>query len=470
MSFGQASIAGGNPWRHELAATLRLSWPLALANLLQMLVWAVDVMFVARLGEVELAAASLSVAWFGTIMWAFTGLTGMVSALVSAALGRGTGVARDIRRSTRMAMWLAVMAGAVIILACVNGEAMMLMLGQRPDIAERCGAFLSIIMWAGIPMLLANVMRSYIAALGRPVLATIIIASAVGVAVVANYALVFGNLGAPEMGLEGSALAAVITSLYSFTVYVIVIFAIPSLARFHIFWRFWSPDWSKFAKLMKLGSPVTMMVLAEAGIFNGAAFMMGIIGASELAGHTIALQIAALAFQIPFGVAQAATIRVGYFYGARNPEGIARAGWIAVAMGTGFMVVTASAMLLFPTQLLRIYVDPAAPENAAMVAFALQFIVVAAAFQLFDGIQAVAGGVLRGLQDTRAPMLIAIFSYWIPGLATMVWLGFYTPLEGLGLWIGLLVGLFFAAGLLLWRWSARERIGLVPLSAAHTIN
>lgn len=466
IDTSQPRIARDGTWRDEARATFALAWPLAAANLLQMLVWAVDVMFVARLGETELAAASLSVAWFGTIMWAFTGLTGMVSALVAAALGRGTGVARDIRRSTRMAMWLAVLAGILIILTCIEGEAMMLMLGQQPDIAERCGVFLSIIMWAGMPMLLANVMRSYIAALGRPVLATIIIACAVGVAVIGNYALVFGNLGAPAMGLEGSALAAVITSVFTLAAYIIVIFAIRDLAKYRIFWRFWSPDWARFAKLVKLGTPVSLMVLAEAGIFNGAAFMMGAIGTSQLAGHTVALQIAALAFQVPFGVAQAATIRVGYFYGARDREGIARAGWIAVAMGTGFMLVTAGAMLLAPNLLLSIYVDPYAPKNAAMVGFALQFIIVAAAFQLFDGVQAVAGGVLRGLQDTRAPMLIAVFSYWVPGLATMIWLGFYTPLAGLGLWIGLLIGLVFAATLLLWRWSRREQIGLIPAHAA----
>ncbi|HSJ78952.1 MAG TPA: MATE family efflux transporter, partial [Erythrobacter sp.] len=201
-------------------------------------------------------------------------------------------------------------------------------------------------------------------------------------------------------------------------------------------------------------------ITAEAGIFGTAAFLMGRFGAAELAGHTVALQLAALAFQVPFGVGQAAAIRVGYFYGARDPLGAARAGWVAIGIGTGFMAITALSMVLFPDLLLRIYVDPDAPANAALVGFALQYLVLAAIFQLADGVQAVAAGALRGLQDTRVPMWIAIFSYWVPGIGMSIGLGFFTPLEGTGVWIGLATGLFFAAVLLIWRWHRREALNL----------
>lgn len=204
-----------------------------------------------------------------------------------------------------------------------------------------------------------------------------------------------------------------------------------------------------------------LTILAEAGLFSAAALLMGRIGASELAGHTVALQIAALAFQIPFGIGQAATIRVGYHYGGRDRAAVGRAGWVGIGMGAAFMCVTAAIMILFPTLILRIYVDPDAPKNAAMVGFALQYIIVAAAFQLFDGVQAVAAGALRGVQDTRIPMVIAIFSYWVPGLGAALWLGFYTPLSGTGVWLGLAIGLIFAALLLTWRWARRERLGLL---------
>ena len=449
-----------SPWRIELASTLRLGWPLALANLLQMLVYAVDVIFVARLGEIPLAAASLGIALFGTLMWAFSGLTGMVAALISAALGRGVGMVRAVRRATRMALWLAVVCGVLTMIPCLFAEEIMLATGQDPEVARRSGEFLWILMWASVPMIVANVLRNYIAALGKPVFATVIIGLAVGVAALGNYMLVFGNLGAPALGLEGSALAGVITSVFTVIAYAVAILTDRGLARYRVFGRLWSPDWKVFGQLVRLGTPVFLMVVAEAGLFNGAAFMMGRIGATELAGHTIALQVAALAFQVPFGLSQAATIRVGYHYGAGDRAGIARAGWSAIALGGGFMLLTAAIMLFAPQAVLSIYVDVEAPRNAAMVAFAMKFLTVAAAFQLFDGIQAVAGGVLRGLQDTRVPMMIAIFSYWVPGLAAMVWLGFWTPLAGMGIWLGLLVGLVSAAGLLLGRWLRRERLGL----------
>jgi MATE family multidrug resistance protein len=460
------SLDPATAWKREIFATLKLAWPLAAANLLQMLVWAIDVMFIARLGTIPLAAASLSFALFGTLMWAMTGLTGMVSALIAAALGRGTGVVREVRRATRMAMWLAVLSASILAVSMYWGEDFMLMTGQDPEIAARAGEFLAVLGWAAIPMLLCNVLRSYVSALDRPVIATVVVAFQVAVAALANYALVFGHFGMPALGMIGSALASSVTAWLGLIAYVALIQSDRRLRAFRIFGRWWSPDWSYFRRLLVLGAPVVLTIVAEGGLFNSAAFMMGLIGAHELAAHTLALQLAAFAFQVPFGVAQAATIRVGYFYGAGDREGIARAGWSAIVVGTGFMLTTATAMLLAPLALLSLYIDPRAPQYAATVAFAVVYLKVAAAFQLFDGFQAVAAGSLRGLQDTRAPMWIALLGFWVPGLATMLWLGFRTPLEGLGIWIGLLVALVFVAAGLLGRWLLRDRFGLVPLRPA----
>ena len=452
---------GSDGWRSEIGATFRLAWPLALANLLQMLVHAVDVIFVARLGERELAASALAIALFGLLMWAFSGLTGMVAALIAEELGRKKHAVREVRRSVRMGLWLAVLSGLIGMAICWSGEAILIASGQEADIADRAGDFLRIVMWAMIPMIMANVLRSFVSALGRPIFATAITGLAIFASIAGNYAFVFGNLGAPALGLEGSALSSVLTSLFILASYIIAITWNRQLRRYRIFGNWWRSEWSRFRELVLLGSPVMLTILAEAGLFSAAALLMGRIGASELAGHTVALQIAALAFQIPFGIGQAATIRVGYHYGARDRIAVGRAGWVGIGMGAGFMCVTAAIMILFPTLILRIYVDPDAPENAAMVGFALQYIVVAAAFQLFDGVQAVAAGALRGVQDTRIPMVIAIFSYWVPGLGAALWLGFYTPLSGTGVWLGLAIGLVFAALLLTWRWARREQLGLL---------
>ena len=451
---------GGEGWHGEILATLALAWPLVLANLAQMLVYAVDVIFVARLGAEALAAASLAVSIFGIVAWSLSGMSGMVAALISAELGRRRHAVREVRRSARMALWLAVLTGLGAMVFMHFGEAIMLATGQEPAIAARSGEFLGVLKWAMVPMLVSNVLRNFVSALGRPIFATLIAALAIGVALVGNWCFVFGHLGAPALGLYGSPLSSVLTSLFGVAAYVVAIFSDRRLRRYRVFGNWWRPEWHRFRELVRTGTPVTLTIVAEAGLFGGAAFLMGRFGAEQLAGHTVALNLAALAFQVPFGVAQAATIRVGYFYGARDPAAIGRAGWTAIAIGGGFMLFTASLMLFAPRTIIRLYVDPDAAKNAVLVGFALRYMVIAAAFQLFDGVQAVSAGCLRGLQDTRVPMWMALFGYWVPGFGIAVGLGFFTPLQGVGVWIGFAAGLFVVAALLLWRWSRRNRLAL----------
>ena len=447
-------------WGQELRATLGIAGPLAAANLLQMLTYAVDVIFIARLGEQQLAGSALAVSLFGLVLWALTGLTGAVAPLIAEAVGARAPALRPVRRSVRMALWLALIAGIGGMGLCLMLDPIMAISGQQSGIRTLANEYNNVIVFSMVPMLLAGVLRNFVSALGRPIFATAITGLGIFVNAAANYVFIFGKFGAPEMGLAGAAVATIITAFFTLGAYVLAIRMDRRLHRYHVFGRFWAPDWARFRQIVVIGTPIALTITAEAGIFGAAAFLMGRFGAAELAGHTVALQLAALAFQVPFGVGQAAAIRVGYHYGARDPVGAGRAGWVAMAIGTGFMSLTAGAMVLFPELLLRIYVDPDAAANAALVAFALQYLVLAAIFQLADGVQAVAAGALRGLQDTRVPMWIAIFSYWVPGIGMSVGLGFFTPLEGTGVWIGLATGLFFAAAGLIWRWHRREALGL----------
>lgn len=456
---------GGDGWRAELGATLRLSWPLAAANLLQMLTYAIDVIFIARLGEDQLAASALAIALFGLVLWALSGLTGAVAPVAAADLGERAPALRPVRRSVRMALWLAVFSGVAGIGICLLLGPLMHVTGQQAQITALAIEYNSLLVLSLIPMLFNNVLRSFVSTLDRPIFATAITAGGIFVNALANYAFIFGNLGAPELGLQGAAVATILTTLTTLAAYVVAIRLDPKLHRYRVFGRWWSPDWPRLLHIVRIGTPIALTITAEAGIFGAAAFLMGNIGASQLAAHTVALQIAALAFQVPFGVGQAATIRVGYFYGARDPDGMKRAGWTAIVVGTGFMAFTALLMIAIPKPLIAIYVDPWDPKNAVLVGFALQYIVIAAAFQLFDGMQAVAAGALRGLQDTRIPMWIAAFAYWVPGIGTALALGFYTPLEGVGVWIGLATGLTVAAALLGWRWHRREALGLTRREA-----
>ena len=457
-------LSGSRPQtdRAEARALFALAGPLVGANLLQMAVYAIDVMFVARLGTVEFAAATLGVFLYSLFMWALIGLTGACAPIIAAELGARRHAVREVRRSFRMAMWLGVVASLPFIVVLAHGESVLLLAGQDPAVAARTGAFLDILLWCLIPGVLAGVMRTAAAALGRPNWALGVTGLAVLVGLFGNWLLVFGNWGFPALGLEGSAIANVVTVVAMAIAYAAILAFDPKIRRYRLFGRWWATEWSRFREIVRLGVPIALTMTMEGALFGGAAFLMGLIGVTEVAAHAIALNIAAIAFQIPFGIAQAATIRVGMAYGAQDRIWIGRAGKVAIVAGTGFMVLTALLIWVAPRLFVSAYIDVNDPANAAVVALAVQYLAVAAIFQLFDGAQAVGAGALRGLQDTRMPMIVAGLGYWVAGFGTAALLGFTLGWEGLGIWIGLAVGLVVVSALLLWRWAARERLGLVP--------
>jgi MATE family multidrug resistance protein len=447
--------------RAELSATLRLALPLVGANLIQMAISGVDTIFIARLGEAELAASTLGIAAFGLLVWSSTGLIAL-SPLVAAELGRRRHSVREVRRTTRMSLWLALGVALGLTLVFQFGEAAMLATGQPPELAHRAGQFVGVLALAILPMLLGVALRQFVASLDRAAYATWINLFALGTNTLGNWLLVYGHGGFPALGIIGSALSTTLTGWVMVASYALVIRCDRRLRRYRIFGNWWRVDWPRLKDIVRIGAPIAGTILAEVWLFAGAAFLIGRIGEAQLAGHAVALQIASVAFQVPFGVAMAGTIRVGLAYGARDHAAVGRAGLACFIFGIGFMVVTALAMLAMPKTILSIYIDVDAPANAALMRYALQYLFVAAVFQLFDGAQAVGAGVLRGLQDTRVPMVYALFGYWIPGFGTCVWLGFHTPLGGLGVWIGFVVGLAVVSALMLQRWFRREQLGLVP--------
>lgn len=450
-----------SPLRTEIGATLRLAAPLALANLLQMAVYASDVIFVARLGQDALAASSLAVSIFMLINWGLLGLTGAAAPLIAAELGRKQHSVREVRRTMRMALWLSLLCAVVGMVVCQFGQTIMLATGQDPTISAVAQEFLTILSLALPFMIMSNVLRTFVSTMGRPIFATMITALAIGVNVLGNYALVFGNFGFPALGLPGSALSSLVTAIVTMIAYIVVIQTDRRMRRCYIWGRLWRPEWKRLKTMVRLGIPIALTIMAEGGLFGSAAYLMGNIGAAELAAHTIALQVAAAFFQIPYGIGQAATIRIGYHYGAGDHQGVARAGIAVFGVCLIAQVLAVAAMVGAPRFIISAYVDPDLPENAAVVAFALQFLVIAAAFQLADGIQTVASGALRGLQDTKWPMIIALAGYWLVGFVVAAWLGLWTPLAGIGVWIGLMAGLVVVAILLTWRWWRREALGLV---------
>ncbi|MEL0253787.1 MAG: MATE family efflux transporter, partial [Novosphingobium sp.] len=307
----------------------------------QMAVFAVDVVFVARLGPEALAASSLSVALFGLLIWSMTGLVGAASPLIAAELGSRSHAVREVRRTVRMAGWAGLCAAFVAMAVCLLGGPLMKLTGQDPGVVARAVPFLQVLMLASIPVVLAALLRTVVATLGKPGIGTAITGMAVAVNALGNWVFVFGHFGAPELGLVGSAISSVVTSVVMLIAFMLVIRFDRRLHRYRLLGRWWKPEWKRFADVLRIGLPICGTIIAEAGMFNGAAFAMGRIGETELAAHTVALQFAAIAFQVPFGVGQAATIRVGLAYGARDNAAIALAGKVATQLGIGFMVLYA---------------------------------------------------------------------------------------------------------------------------------
>ncbi|MDI6027405.1 MATE family efflux transporter [Corticibacterium sp. UT-5YL-CI-8] len=453
-----AAKASGPSLFASLRATLALSWPIMLTNLGQTAMTATDVLMMGRLGSRSLAAGALgSNLYFAPLIFGL-GLMLATSPMIAVEIGRRRHSVRDIRRTVRQGLWLAIAVSVPIWLLLWNTEPILRLMGQDAELSAMAASYVKALQWSVLPFFAYIVLRSFISALERPGWALAVVFGAVGFNVLANWCLMFGNLGFPALGLPGSGLATALSSTLMFAGLVLAVCTDRQFRRYRLFGRFWRADWPRFAGLLGLGLPIAALMLFEVTIFNAAAFLMGLIGGDSLAAHAIAIQIASLTFMIPLGLGQAATIRVGRAFGAGDRQGIARAGWVAYGLGVGFMATMALLMVLFPRVLIGAFIDLNAPENAEVARLAVGFLAFAALFQIVDGAQAVSSGMLRGLHDTKVPMLFAALGYWGIGMPLGALLAFHFEMGGNGIWIGLFSGLATVAILLLLRWLRRDRL------------
>ena len=452
-------------WRDEFRATLALAWPLILSNLTFALIQATDVVLMGWLGPHQLAASALGINLTWPLGFAAFGILTAASPMMATALGAKTRSVRDVRRSFRQSLWLCVMATLPLWLMLWHAEAIIRALGQQPDLAREAALFLKGYMWTMFPWMLFQAMRNFLAAVERP--GWILAISALGV--VANallgWSLIFGHFGLPALGIFGGGLASTIVWSLMGLGLMAVILANRKFRRFHLFGQFWRADWQRLGRMLKLGLPIGFAFAFEGAVFGAAAYLMGLIDADSVAAHAVALQIAALTFMVPWGLSQAATVRVGRALGACDPQAIHRSGWTAWLLGVGFMAAMAALMWTFPRELVGLFLEDT-PANARVIELAIAFLLVAAVFQTFDGAQVVGAGMLRGLHDTRVPMLFALLGYWVIGIGVGVWLAFSRGWNGVGIWTGLAIGLAIVAALMLGRWVLRQRFGLTPLSHA----
>ncbi|MFN3727242.1 MAG: MATE family efflux transporter [Allosphingosinicella sp.] len=454
-------------WRAEVKATLLLAYPLVLTNLAQSLIHATDVVLLGRLGPETLAAAALAINLYVFCLIFGMGLVTAAAPMIASERGRRWNSVRDVRRTVRQAMWSAVILVLPMWLLLWNSRAILILLGQDPALAAAAESLVRYLMWALLPAFLYLVLRNFLAALERPGWSLVVAGGAVVVNAIVNTALIFGvpEIGLPGFGLPGAGIGSSITVTLEFLTLAFIISRDRRFRRYHLFGRFWRPDWARLRQVWRLGLPIAGTLTLEVGVFNAAVFLMGLIGTASLAAHQVAIQIASLSFMVPMGLAQAATVRVGHAYGRGDPVGIARSGWTSFVLAVGFMGLMAILMWAMPHRLAGIFIDASDPANASVIALAVSFLGVAALFQIFDGAQAVGAGMLRGLHDTAVPMAFALFGYWIVGMGTALTLGFGLRWDGVGIWTGLAAGLAAVSILMLVRWTLRERLRLAPAQA-----
>lgn len=442
----QPRVATASEWRWILS----IAAPLIAGNLAQMMLTTTDVLLIGRLGGTALAAGALAASFYQAVSVFCGGLVMATTPLIAASLGRGDSPFA-IRLLVASGLWTALLIGVPAWLALGQTEAILGFLGQSPELAAGAAEMMLALRWAIFPYLIYILFRGLLSATGHAGSTFIVVLIAVGLNAVLGWGLILGNLGLPQLGLRGAGIASALSSLALALGALLVAWRHPRLAGLRLLGGPFRPDFDLLGKVWRLGVPIGIALACEMGIFYAAMLMAGALGPDVLAAHAVAMQIASVCFMLPFGFGQAATVRVGYAFGAGDcglAQRAARAAWL---LGIGCVVATGLVTAAWPHGFLSLFLDDRALAASGEAGVAM--LRIAALFLLASATQTIATGALRGLQDTRAPMLIAGLGYWGVGLPAALLLGFRFELGGPGIWMGLTLGLTSVAGLMTLRWQ-----------------
>ncbi len=450
-------------WRQELREMLRLAAPIVLTQLAWIAMMTTDIAMIGHLGANPLAGASLSLMVF------FLGYVicfGVVTATAGlAAQAVGARKPRIVRRVIRQGLWVTILLTTPALVVFSRTADLLRLIGQPEAALSPAEEYMSTLMWALPPSVAFAVLRNFVSALNRPVVALWVMATGVPLNALLDYGLIFGHFGLPRLELYGAGIATALVNLLMFLVLLGIAVLCRPFRRYTILVRFWRPDWVQFRRIFRVGLPIAGTMLLEGGFFIGAMFVAGQFGATVIAAHMIAMQLPHITFMVPMGLAQAATVRVGQAAGRGDAVAAYRAAWIAFAVTSGFMVLMSAIVLTVPHLFAAIFLDRARPDSAAVLLLATTFLYYAAFFQMADGMQAVAAGALRGVNDTAVPMALAAVSYWAVGLGSALALAFPLGMQGAGLWMGFVCALATAALLLTWRLRLLTRRRHLPAPA-----
>jgi multidrug resistance protein, MATE family len=452
-------MAAAQSWAAHFRATVMLGLPLIGAQLAQMAINTTDVVMLGWLGVTQLAAGVLATQMFFIFYIFGAGFTNAVMPIAAHAQGRGD--AAGVRRSVRMGLWVVALYSAVVMVPLWNAETILVGLGQDAELSRLAGEYMHVAQWGMFPALVIMGLRSFFTVIGRAQIILWATLSGALLNAILNYAFIFGHFGAPALGVVGAAVGSLGTNLLIAAVLIIYSRAKPAFRVYDLYVRLWRPDWDAFFDVLRLGLPISMTIIAEIGLFMMASLMMGWLGTIPLAAHGIAVQLAGIAFMIPLGLSHAATVRIGQAHGRNDLDGLDRAAKAALVIAAAVSVTGAVLFWLIPDLLIGLFLEDADPQSADVARVAIPLLAVAAAFQVADSLQVVGSGLLRGLKDTRIPMIMALFSYWIVGLSGAYVFGFLFGFGGVGIWTGLALGLASAALLMNWRFHRRDAYGLL---------
>lgn len=428
-------------------AILVLGLPLIGGHLGQVAIGVTDTLMVGWYGVTELAALSVAGSVYFVFFLVGSGFAWAVMPMVASYEAEGDQT--SIRRATRMGLWLSLAFGALAMIPLMHSETLLLMMGQTEDVARLGAEYVRVAGWGLFPGLMVMTLKSYLAALERTQIVfwiTVIAAIANGLA---NYALIFGNWGAPELGIVGAAVASVVTQLVMLI--GVIVYAVVQLPQHQLFARFWKPDWEMMGRVFHLGWPIGLTTLSETGLFAASAILMGILGEVQAAAHGIALQLASITFMVHMGLSNAATIRAGNAMARHDLPHMARGAQTVIVLSVAMAMATVVLFVMWPEPLIVLFLEADAEARAEIISIGVVLLAMAALFQLVDGAQVVALGLLRGVQDTTVPMILAAVSYWVVGMPCSYLLGIVWGLDGVGIWLGLVVGLACAAAALMHR-------------------
>jgi MATE family multidrug resistance protein len=444
------------PWWRETRATAVLAAPLALTQLAYMAILTTDTVMMGWLGPDSLAAGVLAGHLYLIVGFSALGILFAVGPILSQHLGARR--FRQVRPTMRQGFWAALVLALPCLVALWHAAPILVFLGQDPGLAAASQSYLRLMAFGFVPSLWGLVLNEFLAAHLRPRPTLVVVTLGIAVNGAADYAFMFGHFGLPRMGLDGAGVASASVNVFMFSCLMAFVLIDRRLRRYRLLGRFWRVDWPQLKEIVRVGLPIAVSELAEIGMFFVAALLMGLIGTATLAAYAVAAQCASIIFTVPLGIALAAAVRVGRAAGAGDQPGVARAGWTAVTLGLGLAVLPAAAFVVLGQTIAGFFLDAARPEDRVVIDLAVTFLALVGLFHLVDAVQVIALGALRGLKDTRVPMLIALAGYWGLGLPLAALFGVYLEFGGAAIWLGLNVGLATVGLLLVLRFWSKTRL------------